>query len=81
MACDCKASRQIYELGRKYGTTVGQTRKEILKSSIWQGIQYFFLTIFAILLSPILFCVIAYRALVKKETVVHIDRMVGLNRK
>ena len=45
MACDCKANRQIYELGLKYGRTVNATRKDIVKSGIWKTIQYIFLGI------------------------------------
>lgn len=80
MACDCKANRQIYELGKRYGTTRNSTRKDIMKSGIWKGVQYFFLGIFSIIASPVLFFIIAYKATVKKEKVVHIDKMVGLNR-
>ena len=80
MACDCKANRQILELGKRYGTTSNATRKDILKSGVWTGIQYFFLGIFAILAVPVLFLIIMYKALVKKDTVIHIDKMVGLKR-
>lgn len=81
MACDCKANRQIYELGRRYGTTATASRKDILKSGIWKGIQYLFLGVFAILASPVLFFIIAYKANVKGERVIHIDKFVGLNRR
>ena len=81
MACDCKANRAIYELGKRYGTTAGPTRKDILRSGIWKGIQYFFLGIFSIIAAPILFLIVAYRASVKKDTVLHLDKIVGLNRK
>ena len=81
MACDCKAKRQIYELGLKYGRTVNATRKDIVKSGIWKTIQYIFLGIFSILAAPVLFIIIAWKANVKKEKVLHIDQMIGLSRK
>lgn len=80
MGCDCKANRQIYELGRRYGTTASASRKDILKSGVWKGVQYLFLGVFAILAAPVLFCVLVYKANVKGERVIHIDKMVGLNR-
>lgn len=81
MACDCKANRQILELGKRYGTTSNPTRKDILKSGVWKGIQYLFLSIFAVLASPVILFIIAYKAIVKKETVVNIGNIVGLNKK
>lgn len=81
MACDCKANRQIYELGKKYGMTSNPTRKDILKAGIWRIIQYLLLGLFAVMVSPILFFIIVWKANVKKEKVLHIDKMVGLNRK
>ena len=80
MACDCKANRQIYELGMRYGNTVGRTRKDILKGGVWKAVQYFFLALFAIIASPILFFIIFWKAAVKKERVFHIDDMIGLKR-
>lgn len=80
MTCDCKANRQIYELGLKYGRTASATRKDILKSGIWVGIQYVFLGIFAIVAAPILFFMIVYRASVKKEKVFNIGKIIGLNK-
>jgi hypothetical protein len=80
MGCNCKANRQIYELGMRYGRTANATRKDIIKSSVWKWIQYVFLTIFAILASPILFTIIAYRAIVKKDNVLHLDKFIGLNK-
>ena len=81
MACNCKANRQIYELGLKYGRTVNSTRKDLVKSGVWKGLQYFFLGIFAIVAAPVLFFIVAWKANVKKERVLHIDQMIGLNRK
>ena len=81
MACDCKANRQIYELGKRYGSTVNASRKDILKSGIWKTIQYLFLGVFAVLAAPVLFCILIYKANVKGEKVVHIGKFVGLNRK
>lgn len=81
MACDCKANRQIYELGKRYGTTANASRKDILKSGIRKVIQYLFLGVFAVLASPVLFVILVYKANVKGEKVVHIDKMVGLNKK
>lgn len=80
MGCNCKANRQIYELGLRYGRTRNATRKEIFKSGVWKWIQYLFLGIFWILASPVVFLVIAYKALVKKETVLRIDKIIGLNK-
>lgn len=80
MGCNCKANKQILELGMRYGRTSNATRKDILKSSIWKWIQYFFLAIFSIVVSPILFIILAYRALVKKDNVLHIDKFIGLNK-
>lgn len=80
MACNCKANRAIYELGKRYGTTSNATRKDILKSGVWKVVQYFFLGLFAILAAPVLFLIVAYKAIVKKDTTIHIDKMVGLNR-
>lgn len=81
MPCNCKANSQILALGKRYGTTENPTRKDILKSGVWKGIQYFFLGIFSILISPVLFIMVAYKANVKKDPVLHIDKIVGLNRK
>lgn len=81
MACDCKANKQIYELGKKYGTTSNPTRKDILKGGLWKAIQYLFLGLFAIIISPILFLMVFWKATVKKEKVLHIDKMIGLNKK
>ena len=81
MACDCKANRQIYELGKRYGTTANASRKDILKSGVWKTIQYLFLGVFAVLASPVLFAILVYKANVKREKVIHIDKFVGLNRK
>ena len=80
MACDCKANRQIYELGLKYGRTASATRKDILKSGIWTVIQYVFLGIFAILAAPVLFLMVVYKANVKKEKVLNIGKIIGLNK-
>ncbi len=80
MACDCKANRQIYELGKKYGNTVSPTRKDILKSGIWTGIQYVFLAIFAVLAAPVLFLMIVYRVNVRKEKVLNIGEIIGLKK-
>ena len=80
MACDCKANKQIYELGVRYGSTVGRTRKDVLKGGVWTAVQYLFLAIFAVLASPVIFSVIAWKALVRKERVFRIDEMVGLKK-
>ena len=80
MACDCKANRQTYELGKRYGTTVNASRKDILKSGVWKTIQYLFLGVFAILAAPVLFLIVAYKANVKNEKVIHIDKFVGIDR-
>lgn len=80
MACDCKANRQIFELGKRYGTSSNPTRKEIFKSGVWKSIQYIFLGLFAILASPVLFFIIFWKAAIKKERVFHIDKMIGLNK-
>ena len=80
MACDCKANRAIYELGKRYGMTQNATRKDILKSSVWKYIQYIFLFLFAVIVSPILFMILVYKTMVKKEHVIHIDKFVGLNK-
>lgn len=80
MPCNCKANSQILALGKKYGTTVNPTRKDLLKAGIWKWIQYIFLGIFAILAAPVLFFIIIYKVAVKKENVIHIDKIVGLNR-
>ena len=81
MACDCKANRAIVALGKRYGTTSSATRKDIIGSWLWKGVQYVFLGLVAILTSPILFMIVAFRANVKKDTVIHLDKIVGLNRK
>ena len=81
MACNCKANQQILELGKRYGTTVFETRKDILKSGVWKAIQRVFLGIFAILAAPIMFFYIVYKANVKGEKIFHIDRIIGINRK
>lgn len=80
MACDCKANRQIYELGKKYGNTVSASRKDILKSGVWTVIQYIFLGIFALLATPLIFLYIFYKVAIKGEKVLHIDRIIGLNK-
>lgn len=80
MACNCKANRAIYELGKRYGTTQNATRKDLFKAGVWKYIQYFFLGLFAIIASPILFMILVYKANVKKEKVIHIDKFVGLNK-
>ena len=81
MACNCKANRQIYELGKRYGTTVNATRKDKIKSGAWVGVQHFFLGLVSIILSPVLFFIVFWKSAVKKEKVLHLDQMIGLSRK
>jgi hypothetical protein len=79
MACDCKAGRQIYEMGRMYGTTQRTTRRDRAKTSFRVGVQKTFLVFFAFFAAPVLFLKIVVKA-ARGEKVIHIDRMVGLNR-
>ncbi len=80
MACDCKANRQIYELGRKYGLTVNKTRMDDVKGGVWEFVQRVLLFIFASIVSPVLLLIIIYKAFVRGDKAIHVDKMVGLNR-
>ncbi len=81
MACDCKANRAIYELGKRYGTTANATRKDILKSGIWKCIQYVFLGIFLVVALPFLFVRLIWKTVIKGDGVLHLDEMIGLSKK
>ncbi len=81
MPCDCKANKQILALGRVYGRTVSRTRKDIIKDAIWRGIQYIFLAILALIFLPIIVLYLLYKVIVKKDKVVHLDKLLNNGRK
>lgn len=80
MSCDCKANRQIYELGRRYGTTVRRTRKDMIKGGVWKAVQYFLLALFSVAAAPVLFAIVFWKHVVEGERSIHIGRMIGLKK-
>ena len=80
MGCNCKANAQIVELGKRYGTTVKRTRKDIVKSGLWKAVQNMFLLVFAIAVTPFIFLYIFYKAGLRKESI-NLHKIFGLKKK